>query len=113
MTDTVVTFILLGPEGASPAERWVAGARHAAALDAAHLAVVAGGGRVLFHCLGGCGRSGMAVLRLLVEMGEAPEAALERLRRVRPCAVETGDQCDWAARGCATAQSRPFRTRSW
>ncbi len=41
MTNAVVVFILLGPEGASPAERWVAGARHAAALDAAHLALAA------------------------------------------------------------------------
>ena len=61
--------------------------------------LLAGGGRVLFHCLGGCGRSGMAVLRLMVEAGEAPEAALARLRRVRPCAVETDDQYRWAARG--------------
>ena len=51
-------------------------------------------GGVLFHCLGGCGRSGMAVMRLLVELGEAPEAALARLRVVRPCAVETGTQRD-------------------
>lgn len=29
---------MLGPEGPTPAERWVAGARYAAALDAAHLA---------------------------------------------------------------------------
>lgn len=47
MTDAIVTFILLGPEGATPAERWVAGARHAAALDAAHLALAATGGRVV------------------------------------------------------------------
>lgn len=61
--------------------------------------VLAAGGRVLVHCRGGCGRSGMAVLRLMVEAGEAPEAALARLRAVRPCAVETAAQYDWAARG--------------
>ncbi|MGL4279465.1 MAG: protein-tyrosine phosphatase family protein, partial [Albidovulum sp.] len=61
-------------------------------------AVLAAGGRVLIHCMGGCGRSGMAALRLMVEAGEAPEAAMVRLRRARPCAVETGDQYDWAAR---------------
>jgi protein-tyrosine phosphatase len=58
--------------------------------------VLAGGGGVLAHCHGGCGRSGMAVLRLLVELGEAPESALARLRAVRPCAVETDAQFAWA-----------------
>lgn len=56
------------------------------------------GGRVLVHCLGGCGRSGMAVLRLMVEGGEAPEPALARLRRARPCAIETEEQRRWAVR---------------
>ena len=61
--------------------------------------VVAAGGMVLAHCLGGCGRSGMAVLRLMVEAGEEPSLALARLRAVRPCAVETAAQFDWAAAG--------------
>lgn len=54
------------------------------------------GGRGLVHCRGGCGRSGMIVLRLMVERGEDPEAALARLRAVRPCAVETDAQRGWA-----------------
>lgn len=57
------------------------------------------GGRVLVHCKGGCGRSGMIALRLLVETGEAPETALARLRAVRPCAVETDGQYNWAVEG--------------
>ena len=60
-------------------------------------AALAQGGRVLVHCMGGCGRSGMVVLRLMVEMGEDPEEALARLRAVRPCAVETEAQRVWAA----------------
>lgn len=60
------------------------------------LAALQGGGRVLIHCLGGCGRSGMAALRLMIESGEAPEAALARLRAVRSCAVETDEQHAWA-----------------
>lgn len=60
--------------------------------------VLATGGRVLVHCYGGCGRSGMAIVRLLAEMGEAPEAALARLRAVRACAVETEQQMHWAMR---------------
>lgn len=55
-----------------------------------------GGGRILVHCRGGCGRSGMVALRLMIELGEAPDDALERLRAVRPCAVETPEQMRWA-----------------
>ncbi len=55
------------------------------------------GGRVLAHCYGGCGRSGMALMRLMVEAGEDADPALERLRKARPCAVETEDQRAWAA----------------
>ncbi|MDA7966900.1 dual specificity protein phosphatase family protein [Ruegeria sp.] len=62
------------------------------------------GGRVLVHCRGGCGRSGMIVLRLMVECGEAPDAALARLRALRPCAVETEGQMRWAI-GAARAGS--------
>ncbi len=54
------------------------------------------GGRVFVHCMGGCGRSGMVVLRLMIESGQSPAAALGRLRGVRPCAVETDDQLVWA-----------------
>ncbi|MGI9369585.1 MAG: protein-tyrosine phosphatase family protein [Ruegeria sp.] len=57
---------------------------------------LAGGGRVLVHCRGGCGRSGMIALRLMVECGEVPGQALRRLRAVRPCAVETDGQMNWA-----------------
>jgi len=59
-------------------------------------AVLDAGGRVLVHCRGGLGRSGMAVLRLLVERGEDPDRALARLRAVRPGAVETEAQRIWA-----------------
>jgi hypothetical protein len=62
-------------------------------------AALAQGHRVLVHCHGGCGRSGMAVLRLLVELGEPADAALSRLRAARPCAVETAAQYAWAAAG--------------
>ena len=54
------------------------------------------GDRILIHCRGGCGRSGMIVLRIMIEFGEDPEEALERLRKIRPCAVETEGQENWA-----------------
>ena len=57
------------------------------------------GGRVLVHCFGGCGRSGMMVLRLMIAAGEDADAALSRLRKVRPCAVETDAQMTWALLG--------------
>ncbi|MGR3634923.1 MAG: protein-tyrosine phosphatase family protein [Shimia sp.] len=56
------------------------------------------GGRVLVHCRGGCGRSGMVVLALMAASGEVPVAALQRLRARRPCAVETDAQLAWAIR---------------
>ena len=60
-------------------------------------AALAKGGRVLLHCMGGCGRSGMIALRLMVEAGEDADVALIRLRAARPCAVETEAQRRWAS----------------
>ena len=54
------------------------------------------GDRILLHCRGGCGRTGMIVLRIMIDFGEDPDEALERLRKIRPCAVETEDQENWA-----------------
>ena len=56
-------------------------------------------GRILVHCYGGCGRSGMALLRLMCEAGTPVDAALARLRASRPCAVETDAQKRWAVQG--------------
>ncbi|MEK0164670.1 protein-tyrosine phosphatase family protein [Phaeobacter sp. JH20_36] len=66
--------------------------------EVSHLArkALVGGGRVLVHCRGGCGRSGMVVLRLMTECGERPDLALARLRAIRPCAIETDAQMIWA-----------------
>ncbi len=82
----------MGVPGPEAEEAW-----HKASNAA--LSALQGKGRVLIHCMGGCGRSGMAALRLMIEAGEAPGAALERLRAVRPCAVETPEQLDWATLG--------------
>lgn len=60
---------------------------------------LSGGGRVLMHCRRGCESSGMMALRLMIECGEAPEQALARLRALRPCAVHTGAQLQWAYTG--------------
>jgi hypothetical protein len=63
--------------------------------------ILARGGKILTHCFGGCGRSGMAALRLMIEAGEAPEDAIVSLRKTRPCAVETEAQLRWAIRSSA------------
>ena len=60
-------------------------------------ASLAVGGRILCHCYGGCGRSGMVVMRLMCELGESGDDALFRLRQIRKCAVETSAQKRWAA----------------
>ncbi|MDX5402759.1 MAG: protein phosphatase [Rhodobacterales bacterium] len=74
-------------------------------VSAMALRALAGGGRVLVHCKGGCGRSGMIALRLMIEAGEAAGPALKRLRTLRPCAIETEAQMDWALRRRSTARS--------
>lgn len=65
------------------------------------LQALRGQGRVLIHCKGGCGRSGMLALRLMVLAGEDAVGALLRLRKIRPCAVETDAQVRWAVTGLA------------
>lgn len=54
-------------------------------------------GRILVHCKGGRGRSGMVLMRVMIERGVDPEEALQRLRAARPGAVETDEQFAWAA----------------
>jgi protein-tyrosine phosphatase len=55
------------------------------------------GEAVLLHCLGGKGRSGLVALRLLVERGMEPRAALRLIREARPGAVETAAQEEWGS----------------
>lgn len=78
-----------GAPGPSTAAKWPA-------VETEALALLAKGGKVLTHCYGGCGRSGMAALKLMVARGEDYAEALHRLRATRPCAVETQGQLDWA-----------------
>ena len=53
------------------------------------------GKKVLIHCLGGCGRSGtVAVAWLMYSQHLSLRQALSRVRRLRPCAVETEGQIE-------------------
>lgn len=55
-------------------------------------AVLSRGGRVLVHCRGGLGRSGMVAARLLVERGMRPAAAIGLVRKQRLGAIQTRAQ---------------------
>ncbi|WP_113912084.1 protein-tyrosine phosphatase family protein [Roseovarius dicentrarchi] len=81
------------------------------AAEAAALAALRGGGRIVVHCRQGGGRAGMAALRLMIAAGEAPEAATVRLRAQVPGAVETSAQMRWAMRGGAEPVDSSVRKR--
>lgn len=49
-------------------------------------------GRVVVHCRGGLGRSGLVAARMLVELGVEPGEAIRRVRAARPGAIETDEQ---------------------
>lgn len=50
------------------------------------------GQAVVVHCRGGLGRAGMIAARLVTIIGEDPRRAIERVRAVRPGAIETPAQ---------------------
>lgn len=57
---------------------------------------LAAGRKVLVHCRGGLGRSGMIAARLLAELGVPAADAVRQIRRARPGAIETDEQKDHA-----------------
>lgn len=50
------------------------------------------GRRILLHCRGGLGRTGMIAARLLAELGMPAQTAAAAVRVARPGAIETEDQ---------------------
>ena len=62
----------------------VSGPRIHQRLDAAQ--------RILIHCRGGLGRTGLVAALVLVERGMEPWAAIRRVRAARPHAIETTEQ---------------------
>jgi ADP-ribosyl-[dinitrogen reductase] hydrolase len=61
--------------------------------------ILAAGGRIVLHCRGGLGRTGMIAARLLVEFGMDPRAAIAKARQARPGAIQTREQDEYV-RGC-------------
>ena len=50
------------------------------------------GKAVFAHCFAGYGRTGVVVAGLMIAGGEEPRAAIDRVRRLRPGAVESARQ---------------------
>lgn len=50
------------------------------------------GGRIVIHCKGGLGRTGLLAARILVEFGMSPSKAIRQVRQARPGAIETVEQ---------------------
>lgn len=50
------------------------------------------GERILIHCRGGLGRTGLVVGLILVERGVQPKDAIHQIRAARPHAIETREQ---------------------
>ena len=61
-------------------------------------ALIEAGQNIVFHCRGGRGRAGLAVTRMLIEIGEAPALAMARVRAARPGAIETIAQEEYLLR---------------
>lgn len=50
------------------------------------------GERLLIHCRGGLGRTGLVAALILIERGFGPSVAIDRVRAARPHAIETAAQ---------------------
>ena len=56
------------------------------------------GGRIVLHCRGGLGRTGMIAARILVEFDMDPRAAIAKVREARPGAIQTREQEEYVRR---------------
>lgn len=54
--------------------------------------VLRNGGRIVIHCKGGLGRTGLLAARILIEFGMSPDEAIKQVRQARPGAIETIEQ---------------------
>ena len=53
---------------------------------------IVSGERIVLHCRGGLGRTGLVAARLLIELGSNPVDAIKAVRKARPHTIETSEQ---------------------
>jgi ADP-ribosyl-[dinitrogen reductase] hydrolase len=70
------------------------------------------GAKVLVHCRGGLGRAGMIAARMLIDLGLEPRNAINRVRAVRPRAIETPEQEAYVLRQKPLPGKRPSRSNA-
>ncbi len=69
------------------------------------------GEKIVLHCRGGLGRTGMVAARLAIEFGVAPEEALRRVREARTGTVETRAQEAYVLRQRASKSDERYADR--
>ena len=106
------------PDAGIPDARWE---RDWVETGAALRAALMRGERIVVHCKGGLGRTGLVAARLLIELGTQPAEAVRRVRAARPGSIETAVQYEYvlrqralpdAAVACADASSESLDSRS-
>ncbi len=70
------------------------------------------GGRLLIHCRGGIGRSGLMAAFVLLERGDDLRTAMATVREVRPGAIETLEQERFLARQLSMWNERAEKVRA-
>ena len=91
----IAHFVLPIVDGAVPSGTWERAWANAGPQIRERLAL---GERIVIHCRGGLGRTGIVAARLLVEFGEMPATAMRRIRAARPGAIENRRQEEYVLR---------------
>jgi protein-tyrosine phosphatase len=62
------------------------------------LQILGEGGKIVIHCRGGLGRTGIIAARLLIEFGMDPREAIRRVRAARSGTIQTREQEEYVRR---------------
>jgi ADP-ribosylglycohydrolase len=88
-------FHLPMPDGGVPDQAWE---KQWVDAGAAIRSLLVSGEKVLIHCLGGLGRTGLVSAKLLVEFGQSPTEAIKAVRAARPGTIENSRQEQYVKR---------------